>query len=97
MTTLLLRCRVRQVVQILRAPVPRELAAEERPDEPRVASVRGNGAAAARDAGGVPDAPCVEPAHRHSSDVAQRVPRFSELLELKIALLVLSGPNFTDA
>ena len=57
--------------------MPGELAAEERPDEPRVASVRSNGAAAARDAGGVPDAP--------------------ELLELKIALLVLSGPNFTDA
>ena len=77
--------------------MPSEFASEERSDEPRVASVVGMAAAAARDAGGVPDAPCVEPAHRHSSDVAQRVPRFSELLELKIALLVLSGPNFTDA
>ena len=72
-TTPLLRCRVRQVVQILRAPVPGELAAEERSDEPRVASVRSDGAAAARDAGRVPDAPRVEPAHRDAGDVAQRV------------------------
>ena len=71
--------------------MPGELAAEERPDEPRVASVRSNGAAAARDAGGVPDAPRVEPAHRNTRDIAQRVP------VMKIALLVLSGPNFTDA
>ena len=54
--------------------MPGELAAEERPDEPRVASVRSDGAAAARDAGGVPDAPRVEPAHSDSGDVAQRVP-----------------------
>ena len=65
---------MRQVVQILRAPVPGELAAEERSDEPCVSSVRSNGAAAARDAGGVPDAPRVEPAHRDAGDVAQRVP-----------------------
>ena len=53
--------------------MPGELAAEERSDEPRVPSVRSNGAAAARDAGGVPDAPRVEPAHRDAGDVAQRV------------------------
>ena len=54
--------------------MPGELAAEERSDEPRVPSVRSNGAAAARDAGGVPDAPRVEPAHRDAGNVAQRVP-----------------------
>ena len=54
--------------------MPGELAAEERSDEPRVPSVRSNGAAAARDAGGVPDAPRVEPAHRDACCVAQRVP-----------------------
>ena len=54
--------------------MPGELAAEERSDEPRVASVRSNGAAAARDAGGVPDAPRVEPAHRDAADVSERVP-----------------------
>ena len=53
--------------------MPGELAAEERSDEPRVASVRSDGAAAARDAGRVPDAPRVEPAHRDAGDVAQRV------------------------
>ena len=49
--------------------MPGELASEERSDEPRVASVRSNGAAAARDAGRVPDAPRVEPAHRDAGDV----------------------------
>ena len=76
-----------------------ELAAEERSDEPRVASVRSNGAAAARDAGRVPDAPRVEPAHRDAGDVAQRVSIISRPLalghavprRLKVALLVLSG------
>ena len=71
--------------------MPSEFASEERSDEPRVASVVGMAAAAARDAGGVPDAPRVEPAHRNTRDIAQRVP------VMKIALLVLSGPNFTDA
>ena len=66
--------------------MPGELAAEERPDEPRVASVRSNGAAAARDAGRVPDAPRVEPAHRDSSDVAQRVPVIRRPLALGHAI-----------
>ena len=73
--------------------MPGELAAEERPDEPRVASVRSNGAAAARDAGRVPDAPRVEPAHRDSrDDVAQRVPVIPEaLLASPAAFLRLSS------
>ena len=54
--------------------MPGELAAEERSDEPRVPSVRSNGAAAARDAGRVPDAPRVEPAHRDAADVTKCVP-----------------------
>ena len=82
-TTPLLRRRVRQVVQVLRAPVPGELAAEERSDEPRVASVRSDGAAAARDAGGVPDAPRVEPAHRDAADVSERVPVIRRPLALR--------------
>ena len=63
--------------------MPGELAAEERSDEPRVPSVRSNGAAAARDAGGVPDAPRVEPAHRDAADVSQRVPVIRRPLALR--------------
>ena len=61
--------------------MPGELAAEERSDEPRVASVRSDGAAAARDAGGVPDAPRVEPAHRDAAKT-RRFARYAGSLGL---------------
>ena len=63
--------------------MPGELAAEERSDEPRVPSVRSNGPAAARDAGSIPDAPRVEPAHCNSTNVAQRVPVIRRPLALR--------------
>ena len=63
--------------------MPGELAAEERSNEPRVASVRSNGAAAARDADRVPDAPRVEPAHRDTANIAQRVPVIRRPLALR--------------
>ena len=73
--------------------MPGELAAEERSDEPRVASVRSDGAAAARDAGGVPDAPRVEPAHRDAVDVAQRVP----VIKLAVCVRSFAGARVSLA
>ena len=66
--------------------MPGELAAEERSDEPRVPSVRSNGAAAARDAGRVPDAPRVEPAHRDT----QRPGSGSDWLVLVVSVYAAS-------
>ena len=74
--------------------MPGELAAEERSDEPRVPSVRSNGAAAARDAGGVPSATTRGRSSLCSSFQTRRFARYAGSLGLDSPSVEATGLTF---